>query len=65
MRVAKWGRDLTIRVLSSTIDALGLRGRDEVIERDRCREDALERIRALRRPLPLDWRFDRRDANAR
>jgi antitoxin MazE len=65
MRVAKWGRDLIIRVLSSVVDALGLRGRGEVSECDRRREHALERIRALRRPLPPGWKFDRDDANAR
>jgi hypothetical protein len=29
------------------------------------REQALERIKALRQPLPADWKFDRDEANAR
>jgi antitoxin MazE len=29
------------------------------------REQALERIKVLRRPLPADWKFDRDEANAR
>jgi hypothetical protein len=33
------------------------------IERDLSRERALERIRAYRRKLPPDWKFDRDDAN--
>jgi antitoxin MazE len=35
------------------------------IARDRSREHALERIRAFRKQLPADWKFDREQANAR
>ena len=35
------------------------------VGRDRSRERALARIRALRKSLPADWRFDREDANVR
>jgi len=55
---------------------LGLKAGDEVeilvtgrgqfeIGRDRSRERALERLRALRRPLPKGFRFEREEANAR
>jgi len=35
------------------------------IDRDRSRERALERVRALRKELPPDWKFDRAAANLR
>ena len=58
------------------VEALELKEGDEVevhvagerafdVGRDRSRERALARIRALRKSLPADWRFDREDANAR
>ena len=76
MRVAKWGNSLAIRLPATVVQALRLRAGDEVevhvvgdrafgIDRDRSRERALERIRALRKRLPPDWKFDRDEANAR
>ena len=35
------------------------------IDRDRSRERALERIRAFRKKLASDWKFDCEEANAR
>jgi antitoxin MazE len=35
------------------------------VQRDRSREDALDRLRKLRRPLPRGFVFDRDDANGR
>jgi carbamoylphosphate synthase large subunit len=35
------------------------------IERDDSRAKALARLKALRRPLPKGFRFDRREANER
>jgi antitoxin MazE len=35
------------------------------IDRDRSRERALKRIRALRKELPACWRFNRGEANSR
>jgi antitoxin MazE len=32
---------------------------------DSSRERALKRIRAFRKPLPADWKFDRGEANSR
>jgi len=76
MQVAKWGNSLAIRLPASVVDALGLKEGDDVevhvagerafdIARDRSRERALDRIKALRKPLPPGWRFDRDDANSR
>jgi antitoxin MazE len=76
MRVAKWGNSLAIRLPASVVEALKLEDGDEVevhvagerafdLARDRSRERALARIRALRKELPPDWKFDREEANAR
>jgi antitoxin MazE len=75
MRVSKWGNSLAIRLPASVVEALRLKEGDEVevhvatgrafgIARDRSREHALTRIRALRKKLPPDWKFDREEANA-
>ena len=76
MQVAKWGNSLAVRLPAAVVEALGLREGDEIdikvagerafdVALDRSRERALERIRALRRPLPSGWKFDRDEANAR
>ena len=76
MQVSKWGNSLAIRLPATVVEALKLKEGDEVevhvvgerdfdIARDRTREQALKRIRALRKDLPADWKFDREEANAR
>ena len=76
MRVAKWGNSLAIRLPASVVETLELREGDQVevhvvgdrafdIARDRSRERVLARIRAFRKALPADWKFDREEANAR
>ena len=76
MQVSKWGNSLAVRLPAAVVDALGLKDGDDIeihvvghrafdVDRDRSREHALARMRALRRPLPPGWRFDRDEANAR
>lgn len=76
MQVSKWGNSLAIRLPASVVKALELKEGDKVevhvvgervfgIDRDRSRDRALARIRALRKKLPPDWKFDRDEANAR
>jgi antitoxin MazE len=76
MQVSKWGNSLAIRLPATVVEALGLKEGDEVevhvvgerafdIDRDRNRQRALERIRAFRKELPPDWKFDRAAANLR
>jgi antitoxin MazE len=76
MRVAKWGNSLAIRLPASVVETLELREGDQVevhvigdrafdIARDRSRERVLARIRAFRKALPPDWKFDREEANTR
>jgi antitoxin MazE len=76
MRVSKWGNSLAIRLPAAAVQALELKAGDEVevhvvgdrafgIDRDRSRERALARIRAIRKQLPPDWKLKREEANVR
>jgi antitoxin MazE len=76
MQVAKWGNSLAVRLPNAVVKALDLKEGDQIeiriagrrefeIARDHSRENALERIRRLRRPLPPDFKFDRLEANER
>ena len=76
MQVSKWGNSLAIRLPAAIVEALQLKEGDEVevrvagdrafdIALDRSRERALERIRALAKDIPPDWKFDRDEANRR
>jgi len=76
MRVAKWGNSLAVRLPEAVVKALKLKSGDEIeiiasgmrqfeVGRDRSKERALERLRALRTPLPKGFRFERGEANAR
>ncbi|HJQ55829.1 MAG TPA: AbrB/MazE/SpoVT family DNA-binding domain-containing protein [Vineibacter sp.] len=76
MQVSKWGNSLAVRLPRAVVEALRLKEGDEIeitiagarrfeVARDRGREEALKRLRALRRPLPAGFRFDREAANER
>jgi antitoxin MazE len=76
MQVAKWGNSLAVRLPAAVVDALELKEGDHIeirvahgrtfeVSRDHSREQALARLRKLRRPLPPGFVFDRDDANAR
>ncbi len=76
MRVSKWGNSLAIRLPASVVEVLALKEGDEVeitvtdrrvfeVSRQASREELLERLRAFRGRLPLDFKFDRDEANAR
>ena len=76
MQIARWGNSLAVRLPAAVVKALGLKEGDDIeiriagertfeLARDSGREQAIARIRALRKPLPQGWRFDRDDANAR
>ncbi len=76
MQVSKWGNSLAIRLPAQVVEALDLKEGDEIdirvagerafdIDLDRSRQRALQRIQALRKPLPKGWSFDRDEANAR
>lgn len=74
LQIGKWGNSLAVRLPRDLVDRHKLKEGDAIDVRalDRAlrdtlmtREEALARIRALRRPLPADWKFDREEANAR
>lgn len=76
MQVGKWGESLAVRLPASVVESLGLREGDEVeiesaaegtfrVRRDRSREEALARLKALQRPIPAGYRFSRDEANER
>ena len=70
VRVSKWGNSLAVRLPDTIVKTLKLKSGDEIeivmraprmfeVERD------TSRARALRKPLPKGFRFDRDEANAR
>jgi antitoxin MazE len=76
MQVSKWGNSLAVRLPKTVVEALKLKEGDEVeitiagsrhfeVTRDQRREEALKRLRALQRPLPPGFKFDREQANER
>jgi antitoxin MazE len=76
MQVAKWGNSLAVRLPAAVVEALELKEGDQIeiriadvrtfeVQRDRSRQDALDKLRKLRRPLPSGFVFDRDDAHAR
>lgn len=76
MQVAKWGNSLAVRLPKAVVDALELKEGDDIeitvagdrkfeVGRDRRREEALERIKALSFPLPKGYRFNREELHER
>jgi antitoxin MazE len=76
MQVSKWGNSLAVRLPAAVVETLGLKEGDEIeirvagertfdLDLDRSRERAVARLRALRKPLPPGWSFDRDEANCR
>lgn len=76
MRVSRWGNSLAIRLPQSVVDVLELKEGDSVelravddrildIARQPTRPELVERLRKYRGLLPVDFKFDRDEANAR
>lgn len=79
MQIGRWGNSLAVRLPKALVERLSLKEGDEIdavaLEqalaqadheaRERRRDEALERIRQTRWPLPPDYKFDREDANWR
>ena len=72
VKVSEWGNSLGIRIPKDVVDALDLKKGDEIevrlagertleVARDGRRERAIERLRALARPLPPGWKFSREE----
>lgn len=76
MQVAKWGNSLAVRLPAAVVEALELRGGEDIeihvvgarsLEIERKPEAAalVARLRKFRGRLPADFRFDRLEANER
>ena len=76
MHVSKWGNSLAIRLPAAVVEILALKEGDEIeitvtdsrvfkVSRKASRAELLERLHAFRGRLPLDFKFDRDEANAR
>ena len=76
MQIGKWGNSLAVRLPAALVEALQLKEGDEIevelagdrtfrIGRDRTREDALARLRALAWTPPPGFRLSRDEANER
>lgn len=70
MKFAKWGNSIAIRVPAEVIAKLGISPDEEAqirvtgeysfeVTRDRRRQEAIEAIRKLARPLPPGYKFNR------
>ena len=76
MRVSKWGNSLAVRLPASLVDQLKIKEGDELqatlldewtvqLERPQTREEFMQSMADLSRPLPPDYKFDREEANSR
>ncbi|MGI8771900.1 MAG: AbrB/MazE/SpoVT family DNA-binding domain-containing protein [Acidobacteriaceae bacterium] len=76
MQVAKWGNSLAVRLPALVVVALDLKEGDQIeirvagqhtfeVSRDQSRQQAVERLRKLRRTLPPGFIFDRDESNGR
>ncbi len=76
MQVSKWGNSLAIRLPASVVKALELNEGDDVevlvadervfqLRKKPGNEALLKRLRKFRGRLPVDFKFDREEANAR
>ena len=76
MQVSKWGNSLAVRLPAAVVEALDLRGGDDIeipVEGSRSlsvrkapdQRELLARLRKYRGRLPKDFRFDRLEAHER
>lgn len=76
MQIAKWGNSLAIRLPKAVVDALKLKEGDDIeitvagarrfeVARDRRREAAIKKLKALKWTLPAGFKFSRDEANER
>jgi antitoxin MazE len=76
MKLSKWGNSFAVRLPAAMIQEANLKEGDSLrvrlvgdreleISLDTARQEALEVIRRLRRPLPAGFKFDREEANQR
>jgi antitoxin MazE len=72
MKLAKWGNSLAVRIPAEVVAKLGIAPNEEVeikvtgensfeVRRDRRRQEAIEAIRKLARPLPPGYKCNREE----
>jgi antitoxin MazE len=76
MQVAKWGNSLAVRLPVAVIEELGLKEGDDIqitvkakdkmeVEKKPGVEELLATLKKYSGRVPLDFKFDREEANAR
>ena len=76
MQVAKWGNSLAVRLPATVVEALDLKPGDHIdihvvgerafeVSKGPGARELLARLRKYRGRLPVDFKFDRLEANAR
>jgi len=70
MKTAKWGNSIAVRIPAEVVAKLGITPNEEVqikitgdhsfeVSRDNSRQQAIETLRKLARPLPPGYKFNR------
>jgi antitoxin MazE len=76
MQIARWGNSLAVRLPAKLLQELQLKEGDNLevhatgtrtfeVRKQMTREEAIENLRKLSRPLPVDYKFNREEANER
>ena len=76
MKLSKWGNSLGVRLPAALVQSENLKEGDTIevhfrsgrvleISRDLKKQEALEEVRKLRRPLPPGFKFDREELHER
>jgi len=76
LKFAKWGNSIAVRIPAEVVAKLGISPDEEAqikvtgefsfeVTRDRRRQEALETIRKLARPLPPGYKFNREEIHDR
>ena len=76
MQVSRWGNSLAVRLPAKLVQELELKVGDDIeigvagarhfeLKRKMTREEAIESLRRLSRPLPEGFRFNREEAHER
>lgn len=76
MRVSKWGNSLAVRLPAAVVQALELQEGDEIelhvvgqghleVGHKPSRDELIRKLRSYRGRLPVDFKFDRDEANGR
>jgi antitoxin MazE len=76
MQVSRWGNSLAVQLPAALVEELQLKVGDDIeigvagarsfdVKRKMTREEAIESLRRLSRPLPEGFKFNREEAHER